>query len=217
MKIKWAATGVHENVIKLLEEGKRGKLLDIGCGRGELSVALKNSGFDVSSCDILPDVFEPADIPFKVVDLKDGIGYPDGCFDFAIAVEVIEHLENIFFFIQELSRILKRGGKAIISTPNNEHIQAKLFYLFSGRFPGFRRVNFEFTHINPIYFHYLPLIIGKNNLQLEQIIYNRGFIYLFPQKLDKSAESIPENGITIPFRNKSWGQVAIIKMVKLGE
>ncbi len=47
-------------------------------------------------------------------------GIADNSFDFVITFQVIEHIKNNQFFLQEIHRVLKPGGKLIVTTPNKK-------------------------------------------------------------------------------------------------
>ena len=42
----------------------------------------------------------------------------DNSVDFVVSFQVIEHIKNDKLFLQEIHRVLKSGGKAILTTPN---------------------------------------------------------------------------------------------------
>ena len=44
--------------------------------------------------------------------------FADGSFDFAVSFQVIEHIERDAEFVREVSRVLRDGGRFIVSTPN---------------------------------------------------------------------------------------------------
>ena len=44
----------------------------------------------------------------------------DNTYDWIITFQVIEHIENDDLFIKEIHRVLKPGGKVIITTPNKK-------------------------------------------------------------------------------------------------
>ena len=44
--------------------------------------------------------------------------YSNDCFDFVTSFACIEHVENTFFFLDELWRVLKTGGLVFLTTPN---------------------------------------------------------------------------------------------------
>ncbi len=46
------------------------------------------------------------------------LDFPSCSFDFVVALQVIEHLKDDFGFVAEVARVLRPGGKFIVSTPN---------------------------------------------------------------------------------------------------
>ena len=46
------------------------------------------------------------------------IGFADESFDYVISFQVIEHIKRDKEFVKEVSRVLRKGGKFIVSTPN---------------------------------------------------------------------------------------------------
>ena len=46
------------------------------------------------------------------------IDFESGCFDYIVCFQVIEHIEDDMDFVREVSRVLRPGGKFIVSTPN---------------------------------------------------------------------------------------------------
>ena len=46
------------------------------------------------------------------------LDFADGSFDFALSFQVIEHIERDAEFVREVSRVLRDGGRFIVSTPN---------------------------------------------------------------------------------------------------
>ena len=55
-------------------------------------------------------------------------------YDVIIASEIIEHVFDTDFFIEELKRILKPNGRIIITTPNMHFAANRLLFLM-GKFP----------------------------------------------------------------------------------
>ena len=51
---------------------------------------------------------------------EDEFPVPDGCFDCIVSIDVLEHLEQDQPFLRELKRILKPGGKAVVTVPNGD-------------------------------------------------------------------------------------------------
>jgi 2-polyprenyl-3-methyl-5-hydroxy-6-metoxy-1,4-benzoquinol methylase len=103
------------------------KVLDIGCGVGEFSVILKEEGslpvcLDINIRNI--QKVKSLGLPAMVHDINQRLPFDSESFDFAISLEVIEHIPNAEFHLSEIFRILKKDGYVILSTPN------AAYYLF---------------------------------------------------------------------------------------
>ncbi len=71
--------------------------------------------------------------------------FPDGFFDIAVAAEIIEHLPNDpMFMMHELNRVLKDGGKLLLTTPNITSLRS--FYALLHAYPPY--VYNKFSSIN---------------------------------------------------------------------
>jgi FkbM family methyltransferase len=66
--------------------------------------------------------------------MSDGLPLPDGSVDFAILAHVIEHLYHPFDILRETRRVLKPGGRFVITTDNSFMLGGLLNYLEAGRF-----------------------------------------------------------------------------------
>lgn len=160
---------LHKAVIKLLENEKKGRLLDAPAGEGALCKELKNKGFDVYACDIDPSQFKLKDIECMKVDLNKPLQYQSSSFDYITCVEGLEHIENPWNVIREFSRVIKKGGKLIITTPNISSLYSRALFLTRGNFYLFNKSAFSEGHINPMYFPELELILNKNNFKIDKI------------------------------------------------
>src|SRR5450432_98399 len=69
------------------------RALDLGAGRGELSARLSALGYDVTAVERYVPQFE-AKVPLVDADLNQAFPFEDSSFDVAMAVEILEHLEN---------------------------------------------------------------------------------------------------------------------------
>lgn len=100
--------------LSLAGRGDGKTALDLGCADGFWTERLKEMGWDVKAIDIKSDY--PG---CKIADLNEGIPFPDRIFDLVWSTEVIAYLNDTRFFISEIRRVLKPGGRFIITTPNN--------------------------------------------------------------------------------------------------
>jgi SAM-dependent methyltransferase len=106
---------------KLKEKAKAGKIkiLDAGCGPGNLASKLLPWGEVVgadASADALEFCKQKHFIDVKQITTKQ-LPFPDNSFDLIFAIEVIEHIEDDIFAMQELKRVLKPNGYLIVTVP----------------------------------------------------------------------------------------------------
>jgi ubiquinone/menaquinone biosynthesis C-methylase UbiE len=101
-------------------------VLDIASGSGYgtkllSEVAKKVYGVDVSeeSVEYAKENYNSKNIEYLVGDAEK-IPLPDGSVDLVVTFETVEHVNNYMKFIDEIHRVLKKDGLAIISTPNDE-------------------------------------------------------------------------------------------------
>ena len=102
--------------------GKR--VIDIGCGEGYGPAMLARVADEVLGVDIAPEVVEHAEatypagnLSFRVMDVG-SLEVDDSSFDLAVSFQVVEHLVDVSGYFDELSRVLRPGGIAMITTPN---------------------------------------------------------------------------------------------------
>lgn len=94
---------------------KKGSVLDVGFS-AKPNVYLKDAvGVDISLPKQTPQNYS------KVVQCnlnRDALPFEREVFDNVIAGDVIEHLENPSFFLREINRVMKEGGRLVLSTPH---------------------------------------------------------------------------------------------------
>jgi 2-polyprenyl-3-methyl-5-hydroxy-6-metoxy-1,4-benzoquinol methylase len=124
----------------LADSGAAGDVLDFGAGTGQLTRRLEVSARyrSVTGADLFARSAEvPAAVRWVQGDLNERLPVGDGAFDVVVASEVIEHLENPRAVAREIFRLLRPGGLAILSTPNNESWRALLALVVRGHFVAF--------------------------------------------------------------------------------
>ena len=101
------------------------KILDIGCGGGLLSEPICRLGAEVTAIDASEKNIEVAKIHAKKENLN--INYictsPEKLmnknqFDVVLNMEIVEHVENINFFLKSCSKLLKKNGIMFVATLN---------------------------------------------------------------------------------------------------
>jgi SAM-dependent methyltransferase len=103
-------------------------VLDIPAGNGVTSEILLELGARVEAYDLFPEYFLLKDIPCQRADIMEGLPVKDGHADFVICQEGIEHFSDQVKAFMEFNRVLKPGGKLIITTPSYSNLKARLSY-----------------------------------------------------------------------------------------
>ena len=111
---------------KLLQHYRGGKLIDLGCLDSMIPMMAKAWypkaevwGIDIAEEAIKDMQRQNPDALFQVGDVYDTL-LPSNYFDYAVAGELIEHLDDPEKFLSETFRILKHGGILALSTPLGE-------------------------------------------------------------------------------------------------
>ena len=137
---------IKENIIKTfhLELNKTPlkniKILDIGCGGGLLSEPMCRLGADVTGIDASDKNINVAKIHSKKNNLK--INYicssPEkfnvkNKFDVILNMEIVEHVEDVNFFLKSCSNLLKKDGIMFIATLNRT-LKSYLFAIIGAEY-----------------------------------------------------------------------------------
>jgi ubiquinone/menaquinone biosynthesis C-methylase UbiE len=106
------------------------RVLDAGCGAGSLAAALREKGATVSGFDSSPVMVELArerlgpDADLQVADLSRPLPYPDDTFDDVVVSLVLHYLKDWSGPLAELRRILKPGGRLLLSVNHPRILEA---------------------------------------------------------------------------------------------
>ena len=131
----WFSKMVGRGIIAFVEMFFKieGKILDYGIGKGHFSgYLLENERLEVAACDFSQETVNNVNAQFRDKPNFKGCflvqGFPstfkDGEFDTVFLIEAIEHLTDDYLLptIAEANRILKPGGKFVVTTPNEENL-----------------------------------------------------------------------------------------------
>ncbi|MEV4360215.1 class I SAM-dependent methyltransferase [Nonomuraea sp. NPDC049625] len=108
-------------ILALAGEVSGRRILDAGCGSGPLFEALRDRGAVVSGIDSSTGMLELArrrlgdGADLRVADLRDPLPFPDDAFDDVMASLVLHYLEDWGPTLTELRRVLRTGGRLIVS------------------------------------------------------------------------------------------------------
>lgn len=100
-----------------------GRVLDFGCGNGDVVAFLRGHGRDAVGIELdearIRQSLKPEAAPHVQL-YPGGIPMPfeAGHFDWIVSTEVIEHIADIGRYVAEFARLLKPGGKLLVTTPD---------------------------------------------------------------------------------------------------
>lgn len=117
---------IHQRLLKayyLSLEYISGDILEVGCGEGRGVELLAPKADSFTGIDKIAPVIDhlKAKFPgnnFKQLVIPPFSGLEDNSYDIVISFQVIEHIKNDLDYLKEIHRVLKPGGRALITTPN---------------------------------------------------------------------------------------------------
>jgi SAM-dependent methyltransferase len=104
--------------------GRPGRVLDYGCGAGQIIKQLRTAGVDAWGCDVFYEGGDystqiPAELqPFIRRITVAAIPYEDSRFDIVLSNQVFEHVPDMDEALREIARVLKPGGTALNVFPD---------------------------------------------------------------------------------------------------
>jgi ubiquinone/menaquinone biosynthesis C-methylase UbiE len=184
------------------------RVLDGGCAFGKGTAPLRFKAKTVFGCDPSPELIAQArknypDLQFEICPLEK-TPYADESFDAITLTDVLEHVADEKATLDELCRVLKPGGKLIITTPHKglfEFMDTDNYaWHLRTKFPRFHRWLFRMKHgRDPVHKfgyeskhrHYklaelttlLQNSTFKGHFEIEQVFYGGLFCYVISSNI----------------------------------
>ncbi len=157
-------------------------------GQGNVQ-GLQMETWDNSKLDMVSDI---ASIPVK-----------DRSFDAIMCIEVFEHIPHPTEAIKEFSRIIKKGGKLVITTPVSSLTHFAPFYFYN----GYSRYYFE-------------KLLPEQGFKIKEIAYNGNFFEYLAQELrriDQVTETYADTALSLTPKERAARTTLLTKLQKLSE
>jgi len=175
----------HRIIIDIIEKGS--KVLDLGCGDGELLHRLveekrvRAEGVEINEEHIYTCIEKSLSVYHR--DIEQGLmDYPDNAFDYVILNQIIQEIRNMEFLLDETFRV---GKKVIIGFPNFAYIKARFDLFFKGLAPVTPSLPYQWYNSPNIHFGSLKDFKAyclEKNIKIIKAYYSgeRGIVGLFP-------------------------------------
>ncbi|MBU3743857.1 MAG: methyltransferase domain-containing protein [Sediminibacterium sp.] len=167
--------GIREALQQITANNPTPRILEVGCGLGYLTYSLRTAGYDVHGLDISHEAIQNARQHFGDFYICDNLfAYVHehaASYDVIILTEVIEHVNEPIAFVKTIADLLKKGGKAIITTPNRSLIPNDIIW------------DTELPPVHQWWFSENSMQYIANQLQLDlHFVSFRNFYHLHPKE-----------------------------------
>lgn len=190
---------------KIFQKGE--EVLDLAAGEGVVSEFLKSLGCNVTALDISREALKKAEkkgIRTVLANVEQKLPLKNDSFDAVFWGDNAEHLFLPIKTLGEIKRVLKSGGRVVISCPNMGYWRYRIYYLFQGMIPQtewYRENPWEWQHIRFFNKEVMEEFLKKGGFKM------RSFFGISNRRLDQ------------PFK-KTWpslfGMIMVVEAVKTG-
>ena len=148
-------------------------ILDIGCGCGALSAALKGVYPNAATygVEIVPSAANIAKHIGSVIcgDIETiEFPWPENFFDYIVMGDVLEHLHEPAIVLQKLYKHIKTGGHIIVSMPNMKHYSVMLPLIIDDEFSYSDAGILDRTHLKMYTKTEIFKLITDSNYEIEE-------------------------------------------------
>jgi ubiquinone/menaquinone biosynthesis C-methylase UbiE len=104
------------------------RVLDLGCGAGDLAADLARSGAQVTAADVAQAALDRVgrrhpELALRLIAIDAPLPFDDGAFDAVWSSEVIEHVGDTARWLSEVRRVLAPRGRVLLTTPSHGRLR----------------------------------------------------------------------------------------------
>ncbi len=104
------------------------RVLDLGCGAGEIAAALAAAGARVTGVEVAQAAVDRArrehpELDVRLAEIDGPLPFDDCSFDVVWSSEVIEHVADTARWLSEARRVLVPAGRLLLTTPNHSRLR----------------------------------------------------------------------------------------------
>jgi SAM-dependent methyltransferase len=148
------------------------RVLEVGCGSGQLGRLLRGRGHHVTGIELIPEMAERARRWLDHVVMadveSDGFPFPPASFDALVFADVLEHLVDPWRVLCEAVEVLADDGVVVASIPNVQNIDI-LRRLLSGRWDYRERGILDFGHLRFFTLHSICSLFAQADLRIVHV------------------------------------------------
>lgn len=171
-----------DRILKYMPKKDNIKFLDVACGNGQFYGFLKDTNCEYTGLEFSKKQVEKGKkkgLDIRYHDLTKKWPFKEGTFDVVLASEILEHIYDTDYFLEECRRVLKKNGVLILTTPNIVYLGARIRCLFGRRPPSieYNARGIVAGHIRAFSYYDLRELFKNNKLEIEAYT---GFDFYLP-------------------------------------
>ncbi len=150
---KW----IFDKIIKFIPPPAR--VLEIGCGTGNVSSFLSQKGYVVNGCEYFSEAIDIAWPGFpKIQGDATNLPYKNNSYDIVGLFDVMEHFQDDMILLKEAFRVVREGGIIVVTVPAREELWSWVdeVSLHKRRYTKERlKIIFSEVKLNPLLIEYM--------------------------------------------------------------
>lgn len=163
--------GVYEIILQAVRPVCGLRILDIPSASGRFAEQLAREAAVCVAADKFPVLSHR---PSILADMNDPLPFSGEAFDLITCIEGIEHVQSPFLLTREFFRLLRPGGRLILTTPNIHNLRSRIKFLLRGTLYWFDpREVVGIGHISVIPYFILKHMLTLAGFEISAIRTNR--------------------------------------------